>query len=119
MAARDKRFPAGGYGGEGEQRPRRDPRSLADILPQLMARSGYSRVLAQDEIHEAWQLAAGKLKTQSRPGPIRNGVLEVVARNSAVVQELAFQKRQILKVLAERAENLKIKDLRFTVGAVD
>ena len=92
---------------------------MADILPQLMARSGYSRVLAQDELQEAWQLAAGKLQTQCRAGTIRNGVLEVVARNSAVVQELAFQKRQILKSLSQQLENLKIKDLRFTVGPVD
>ena len=116
MAARDKKSPPSGFG---DERPRRDPRSLAEILPQLMARSGYSRVLAQDELQEAWQQAAGKLKAQSRAGTIRNGVLEVVARNSAVVQELAFQKRQILKSLSQQVENLKIKDLRFTVGPVD
>lgn len=103
----------------GSNRPRREPRSLADILPQLMARRGYSRIIAQDELTEAWEQAAGKLKDESRPGAIRNGVLEVIARNSSVVQELAFQKRQILKSLVAHSGNLKIKDLRISVGSID
>jgi predicted nucleic acid-binding Zn ribbon protein len=100
-------------------RPRREPRRLADIVPQLLARRGYSHLLAHDQLLEAWQQAAGRLHQQSRPGAIRNGVLEIVAKNSAVIQELTFQKRQLLQSLGKQAENLKIKDLRFTVGSID
>lgn len=100
-------------------RPKRDPRRLADLVPQLLARKGYNRLLAHDQLQDAWEQAAGRFHTLSRPGVIRNGVLEIIAKNSAVVQELTFQKRQILKSLSGNAENLKITDLRFTVGPIE
>lgn len=82
-------------------RPKRDPRRLSELMPQLLARRGYNRLLAHDQLQDAWEAAAGKLHSLAQaPGVVRNGVLEVIAKNSAVVQELTFQKRQLLKSLA-------------------
>lgn len=100
-------------------RPKRDPRRLAELMPQLLARRGYNRLLAHDQLQDAWEQAAGRLHNLARPGTIRNGVLEIVAKNSAVVQELTFQKRQLLKSLSANAGNLKITDLRFIVGPIE
>lgn len=100
-------------------RPRRDPKRLADIVPQLLARHGYNRLLAHDQLQDAWEKAAGSLHRLARPGVVRNGILEIIVKNSAVVQELTFQKRKLLQTFNEQAANLKIKDLRFTVGVIE
>jgi predicted nucleic acid-binding Zn ribbon protein len=97
----------------------REPRRLGDIVPQLMARRGYARILADGELTEVWQLVSGPWASHSRPGTIRRGQLEIIVSNSLLVQELTFQKEILLRGLAQHAPNLKIRDLRFTVGAID
>ena len=97
----------------------RGPQKLGDVLPQLMARRGYARLLSHDEFQEAWQEASGALSEQSRPGNLRRGVLEIMVNSSVVMQELAFQKRKLLQQLSERLPHQKIRDLRFTVGRIE
>jgi predicted nucleic acid-binding Zn ribbon protein len=99
------------------QRFPRAPKAIADVLSNLMARRGYARQLSVADCQTAWQEAAGaKLGEHSRPGNVRRGVLEVIARNSAVVQELAFRKKKLLEELKRLAPDQKIRDLRFRVG---
>lgn len=97
---------------------KRDARKMADVLPQLMARRGYNRLLAQEDYVEVWQDIAGPLGQHSRPGQMRRGVLEIVVSNSAIVQELTFQKRRLAKEISERMPDQKIRDLRFIVGSI-
>jgi len=104
--------------GSSKEPRKRDPRKLSDVLPQLMARRGYNRLLTEENYTELWEEIAGHLSKHSRPGQIRRGVLEIVASNSAVVQELTFQKRQLTKAISERMPDQKIRDLRFVVGSV-
>jgi predicted nucleic acid-binding Zn ribbon protein len=67
-----------------------------------------------------WREAVGdEVTAHSRTGNIRRGVLEVVVRNSAVVQELTFRKHQLIKQLAKLNPGQKIRDLRFRVGPID
>ena len=101
------------------QPQRREPRKLGDVLPQLMARRGYNRLIAEENYLDVWEAIAGRLFQFSRPGQLRRGVLEVVAMNSSVVQELNFEKRRLIKELSERLPDQKIRDLRFTVGKID
>jgi predicted nucleic acid-binding Zn ribbon protein len=102
------------------QRYRRAPRAIAEVVSGLMAKRGYATVLAASEWEEAWQAAAGpQLGRASRSAQLRRGVLEIVVRNSAVVQELTFRKKDLLRQLAERLGSQKIRDLRFRVGALD
>jgi predicted nucleic acid-binding Zn ribbon protein len=98
---------------------RRGPRKLGEVMPQLMARRGYGRLLSHDEFQEAWQAVSGVLMQQSRPGQLRRGVLEIIVNNSVVMQELTFQKRSLLRQLNERLPHQPIRDLRFTVGLID
>lgn len=108
-------------GGQGTERQKTGPpQRIGDVLAGLLARRGYARVLAASQLEAAWKEAAGEpLAGQSRPGAVRAGVLEVLVRNSAVVQELTFQKRRLLGRLKELAPGEKIKELRFRVGAWD
>jgi predicted nucleic acid-binding Zn ribbon protein len=104
----------------GRQRYLGGPARIADALSQLMARRGYARIQAASELDAAWGDAVGEqLATQSRPGNLRRGVLEVTVGNSAVLQELTFVKRTILKELQRTVPEQKIRDLRFRVGPID
>lgn len=103
-----------------EQRPRRAPRKAADIVAGLLARRGYGRVQAGSRAQAAWADAVGpKMAAHSRPGSVRRGVLDVVVRNSAAIQELTFQKKSLLKKLNQSLPEENITGLKFRVGPVD
>jgi predicted nucleic acid-binding Zn ribbon protein len=98
----------------------RRPRKIGEVLAQLITQRGYGRVQAQEELQAAWQTAAGPtLGRSSRPGQIKRGKLEVIVNNSTVVQELTFQKQQIVADLARILPESKIADLRFRIGAIN
>lgn len=102
---------------EDDARRFRPPQKAADILAQLMARRGYARVQAAAVAEEAWAKAVGeRLAAHSHAGPIKRGVLEVLVANSAVMQELTFEKKRVLKKLAAELPDEKINDVKFRVG---
>lgn len=93
------------------------PRPIGDVLAQLMARRGYARVQSGGACAEAWQQAAGEaLAPHSRATQVRRGVLEVLVDHSTLVQELGFQKPQLLARLAQLLPDEQIRDLRIRVG---
>src|SRR5687767_1403278 len=98
----------------------RGPQKMADVLAGLLARRGYAQVQTASTCDKAWREAAGqKLAGHSRPGNVKRGVLEITVRNSPVMQELTFQKKQLLAKIAILLPDQKIKELRFKVGPVD
>jgi predicted nucleic acid-binding Zn ribbon protein len=102
------------------QRYRRGPKRIQHVVNELIARRGYASFLAPSECLAAWDQAAGdRLAPHTRPGNVRRGVLQVFVRNSAVMQELTFRKRELIRRLRQRAPDQKIRDLRFRVGPVD
>jgi predicted nucleic acid-binding Zn ribbon protein len=97
----------------------RRPKKIADVVAQLITLRGYGRFQAHAELAAAWQTAAGPvLANCSRPGQIRRGKLEVIVSNSTIVQELTFQKQQILAELARQMPDAKIRDVRFRIGNI-
>ena len=107
------------YSRQSDSRPR-GPQKASDIVAQLMAARGYARVQSVAVTREAWNAAAGeKLSSHTTPGSLKRGVLEVLVRNSAVLQELTFQKKKILKKLVAALPDAKIADLKFRVAVVD
>ena len=93
---------------------------MADVICVLMARRGYAQQQSAAISQQSWQQAVGKtFSGHTRAGNMRRGVLEIIVRNSAILQELTFQKKQLLKKMAEINGDQKIKDLRFRVGAID
>lgn len=98
----------------------RRPKKISDVLAQLITLRGYGRFQADAELAAAWQAAAGEsLARFSCAGQVRRGKLEVTVSNSTTMQELTFQKQQILAELARRLPDARIRDLRFRVGAID
>ena len=84
-----------------------------------MARRGYAQIVGSEQIREAWNTIAGPVAPHSVPGNLKRGVLEIIVRNSAVMQELTFRKRQLIDELAKQFNEQSINDLRFRVGAID
>ena len=78
---------------------------------------GYGQIKSAEKLTAAWNEVAGRMARRSRPGNLRRGVLEITVASSAVMQELVFQKKTLLKKLAAHS-GLNIKDLRFRVGSV-
>jgi predicted nucleic acid-binding Zn ribbon protein len=101
--------------------PKGTPQPIADVLAQLLARRGYARQTAAANCEAAWREAVGEsLAKVTRPGNIRRGVLEVLVANSTLLQELAFQKTQLLDRLGQSAAaDESIRDLRFRVGRIE
>lgn len=98
----------------------RKPKKISDVVAQLINARGYGRVQSMEQFESAWEAAAGTaLARSSRPGQLKRGVLEITAGNSAVVQELTFQKQQILTALRAQLPDTKIRDLRIRVGAIN
>jgi predicted nucleic acid-binding Zn ribbon protein len=97
----------------------RGPKKIGDIVSNLLARKGYARVQAASACEEAWKEAAGNLAAHSRPGLVKRGVLEVIVRNSAALQELTFQKKKLLKQLQQQLPEEKLTDVRFRIGSLE
>lgn len=94
-----------------------EPRHIGDVLAQLMARRGYARVQAAGAFAEAWRTAAGeKWATRTRALAVKRGVLEVLVGSSTLAQELGFQKKALVRELAQLVPDEKIRDLKFKVG---
>jgi predicted nucleic acid-binding Zn ribbon protein len=95
----------------------KSPETIGNILSELMARRGFARIQSTEVLETAWRQAAGPLAAQyTRVGPIRRGVLEIIVANSTLVQELGYQKHDILATLQQLLPDEGIKCLRFKVG---
>src|SRR5437762_11533843 len=90
------------------------PRPMRDVVSQLLAKRGYAQVQTAATCDAAWREAVGeKSAADTRPGNVRRGVLEVLVRNSSVLQGLAFEKTRIVKTLTKLIPDHQIRDLRF------
>ena len=97
---------------------RRGPQPIGDVLAELMARHGYAQQQNAAALEAAWNEAVGEpVAPYTRVGSLRRGTLEVVVANSTLVQELVFQKPKVLASLGQLLPDVKIKNIRFRVGA--
>ena len=97
----------------------RPPQKLSNILADVITQRGYARQIGTSRYQDAWQASVDpELARSSRPGRMRNRVLEITVETSMIMQELAFQKKTIINRL-NRQLNLKLTDLRFRLGTID
>lgn len=97
----------------------RSPKPIGDVLAELMARRGFARVQATAALEAAWREAAGALIAEhTRVGAVKRGKLEIIVANSILLQELGYQKADLLAALAKELPDENIQDIRFRVGSV-
>ena len=98
---------------------RSEPEKLDSLIAELMARRGYARQLTASIFDEVWtQMLAPIMAKQSKPGKLRGGILEVTVANSTILQELTFQKRNLIQMLNQKLPDQPISDIRFRIGGV-
>src|SRR4051812_41176600 len=100
---------------------RRGPKPLSDILGELFAARGFSRLRALKELEDAWNAAVGEPGCrQTRVGEVRRGGLNVTGAHPTPLEELsAFQKPTLLAALRRDLPETVIHDIRFRVGPID
>jgi len=95
------------------------PQKIAQVLSELITRRGYARVQATASYDDAWREAVGEtLAGFTRVGVVKRGVLEALVANSTMMQEITFQKKNILRELARRVPEERIVDVRLRVGPI-
>jgi len=98
----------------------RHPRKMADVLSELLVRTGCARVQATESLKQVWHSVVKEpLAAYTRLGHVRRGVLEVYVAHSPLLQELSFRKKELLAGLMDRLPDEGIKDLRFRLAAVE
>jgi predicted nucleic acid-binding Zn ribbon protein len=96
------------------------PKPVRELLSQLLSKRGYAQIQTAATCEAAWREAVGvKIAGDTRPGNVKRGVLEVLVRNSSLVQHLAFEKTKIIKALSKLVPEQQIRDVRFRVGTID
>jgi predicted nucleic acid-binding Zn ribbon protein len=97
------------------------PAKIDRLVSELLTRRGYARVKAASQLADIWGEVVGeRIAGMTTAGTIRRGILEVTCKNSAVMQELAFQKHALVTKLNQKKSNQvkqKIKDLKLRVAA--
>jgi len=95
-------------------------RKIGDVLANVLARRGYGTQQSNQIFEDAWVSAAGKkMAAHSKPVQLTRGVLEILVRDSVILQELTFQKKQLLRKLSGLTSERQITELRFRVGNFD
>jgi hypothetical protein len=91
----------------------RGPKRIGSVVARLMARTGYAQEQGSEALATAWAFAApDHLAGHSRPGLVRRGVLDVFVTHSAIVQEMAFHKHEVLARLQAKLPTAGITDIR-------
>jgi len=89
------------------------PVSIGKVVARLLARTGYDREQSTTALESAWGAVVPEpLRSASRPGLVRRGVLEVFVSHSAHVQEFGFQKQSIIAGLKSALPTAGISDIR-------
>ena len=97
----------------------RGPQPIKNVIAELLARRGVGSQLAAEARQQAWQEVVGEQMARfTRCGKISRQRLEVIVANSTLIQELTFQKQQIVSRLKEVAPEMNIRDIRFRVGSL-
>lgn len=101
-------------------RPSRlNAKPIGSVVRRLMAQSGYGQTQANEQLASHWKHAVGEtLASLTRPGKISRGILLVHAADSATMQELVFQKRQIVSALQRAMPESKLTDIRARIGPI-
>jgi predicted nucleic acid-binding Zn ribbon protein len=95
------------------------PLPISELVAEVISRRGIGRTQSLGVRDAAWRAALGEaLAKQTRPGAVRRGTLEVIVANSTLLQELTFQKTEILKRLTQHAPELAVQSIRFRVGPI-
>ena len=101
---------------EGAEDRNKGTRKIGTIVSQLMSRRGYASVATDHAMTASVAASVGPgLASSFQVGKLNRGVLLIHVIDSVVMQEFAFQKRQIIKRIKKDHPQTKLTDIRFKI----
>ncbi len=92
---------------------------IKGIISEL-TRTRFKHEMEGLKVLEQWEAIAGKrLYAISRPAFIRNGILFVYVENSVALQEMSYNKQNILKNINTKKDMPYVKDIKFNIRSKD
>lgn len=96
---------------------KRGPIPIGNIVADLLSRKGLGQPQTLGEIEAIWGKVVGEaIAPMTHCGKIHHGKLNVVVTNSTIMQELMFQKQEILEAFNKKMQKDLVQDIRFRVG---
>ncbi len=95
-------------------------RALAAVLPSIISHKGWKVKLDMYSFFAEWdQTVADHVAECSRPLRIKKDTLWVEVENSSWMQQLQYEKYQMLEAINARLKFSRIKDIKFTLPEGD
>lgn len=90
--------------------------TAAEILPHLIRESGWEIQLDLHSVFADWRkIAAPEIADHCRPVKVRRGVLWLEVENSAWLQQLRFQKHQLLEAVNATLKHSSFQDIKLVL----
>lgn len=92
---------------------RREVKSVADVLQQLLREEGLETPLQQKRLIDSWETVTGRTVARYTTEKfIQNQTLYVKIVNPALRQDLAMMRQQLVKRLNEQVGSFIISDIK-------
>ena len=92
---------------------RREVKSVADVLQQLLREEGLETPLQQKRLIDSWETLTGRIVARYTTEKfIQNQTLYVKIVNPALRQDLAMMRQQLVKRLNEQVGSFIISDIK-------
>lgn len=92
---------------------RREVKSVADVLQQLLREEGLETPLQQKRLIDSWETVTGRIVARYTTEKfIQNQTLYVKIVNPALRQDLAMMRQQLVKRLNEQVGSFIISDVK-------
>lgn len=92
---------------------RREVKSVADVLQQLLREEGLETPLQQKRLIDSWETVTGRIVARYTTEMfIQNQTLYVKIVNPALRQDLAMMRQQLVKRLNEQVGSFIISDIK-------
>lgn len=92
---------------------RREVKSVADVLQQLLREEGLETPLQQKRLIDSWETVTGRIVARYTTEKfIQNQTLYVKIVNPALRQDLAMMRQQLVKRLNENVGSFIISDIK-------
>ena len=92
---------------------RREVKSVADVLQQLLREEGLETPLQQKRLIDSWETVTGRIVARYTTEKfIQNQTLYVKSVNPALRQDLAMMRQQLVKRLNEQVGSFIISDIK-------
>lgn len=92
---------------------RREVKSVADVLQQLLREEGLETPLQQKRLIDSWETVTGRIVARYTTEKfIQNQTLYVKIVNPASRQDLAMMRQQLVKRLNEQVGSFIISDIK-------